>query len=586
MGCIVTAYADPNPNDKMRRSSIDVQAWTVRRLVSAIDGVGNERIFIPSFQRDFVWSADKQRDLIESIRTLKPVGALLFYDDGIHDGKQQFQIVDGLQRSTTLRDYETDVFATYTADEADDEFITTMLDALDVAGESAAERRLAEKRLRSAITTWIRNRRSFSPQDGFRTASLLKQLAQAAGRDDALANATALDLTEEYLERLRKELEIGDYRIPVVIFSGDKRLLPDIFEKLNTRGVKLNKFDILASSWSERTLDVTVKALVDAAALRRKDLNSGTVQRLTTKPVPGRYELYDAVCSFGIVLVEDHKRLFTRKRAWKPSDPVSAGFNLVALSFALSLSDIDRVPKYLGEFESPDAYFTSLFDACNEVERTLGPAMLGSFEAAKAPTTHTELQMASIIASVFRAQVGRGAASYLSEAERGRHLQQHYLWDALRREWTGTGDTKAVRAVGSERYAAAVAKSLFYNTARAWHGEHVSEAASRGKKWLDAPALALLRAYLYACDVDDAALAQTLYVVPAQPSVSILCGTPNVISNVRITNAAGLVLADPGSALPALTTAPTAQQVRHHLDQRFNVMLDKIALKYQFANEA
>jgi len=232
----VSIYADPSPNANPRRSAVDVQVWTVRRLVDAIEGAGNERIFIPSFQRDFVWSTDRQRDLIESIRTLKPIGALLFFDDGINGGKQQYQIVDGLQRSTTLRNYHTQVFTTYTADEADDEFIGELLDVLDVASASLTERRLAEKRLRSAITQWIRNRRSFSSQDGFKTASLLKQCGDAVKSTEALASVDALDLTEQYLECLRKELEIGEYPIPVVVFKGEKRLLPEIFEKLNTRG--------------------------------------------------------------------------------------------------------------------------------------------------------------------------------------------------------------------------------------------------------------------------------------------------------------------------------------------------------------
>ena len=47
-----------------KRSTVDVQTWSVRRLVDAIDGVGNERIFIPSFQRGFVWKKSRQQELI------------------------------------------------------------------------------------------------------------------------------------------------------------------------------------------------------------------------------------------------------------------------------------------------------------------------------------------------------------------------------------------------------------------------------------------------------------------------------------------------------------------------------------------
>ncbi len=581
----MNSHSEANRNGNVRRSAVDVQVWTVRRLVDAIEGAGNERIFIPSFQRDFVWNAERQRDLVESIRTMKPIGALLFYDDGICSGKQQYQIVDGLQRSTTLRNYETQVFTTYTADEADDLFIGELLDVLDVAATSATERRLAEKRMRSSVTQWIRGRRSFSSQDGFKTASLLKGLAEAVNTSEALGNVAALDLTEQYLERLRKELEIGEYPIPVVVFKGEKRLLPDIFEKLNTRGIKLNKFDILASSWSDRAVEIATPAIVEAAALRRRELAKASVQRITAERVTGAYELYDAVCSFGIVLVERYPRLFPKKKSWTASDPLSCGFNVVAHSFGLSLSDIERVPGYLDDQESPDVYLQQLFEACGEVSMGLEPTLGCTFDGSKAPATHTELQMASIIAAIYRMRVGRSSKSFLSPAERMRSVRQHYLWDTLRREWSGTGDTKAVRAVTSDRYGSDVGKSLFFDTARAWYSEHLNDASGRGTKWLDAAGVALLRAYLFASDVDTRN-AQTLYLSPAHASASIVFGTPNVISNVQIKNAAGVVVADPGSALPRLATSPSAEQLRAHLQQRINVMLDKIALTYEFSNSA
>jgi len=88
---------------------------------------------------------------------------------------------------------------------------------------------------------------------------------------------------------------------------------------------------------------------------------------MVTERVSGTYELYDAMSSLGIVLVERYRRLFTKKKGWKASDPLSCGFNVVALSFGVSLSEIDKVPGYLSEQESPDVYFGELFEACDEV---------------------------------------------------------------------------------------------------------------------------------------------------------------------------------------------------------------------------
>lgn len=564
-----------------KRSTVDVQTWTVRRLVDAIDGIGNERIFIPSFQRGFVWKRPKQQELIESIRTSKPIGALLFYDNGIHDGKQQYQIVDGLQRSTTLRNYEIDVFTTYTADEAEEEFITAILDTLDVATEHANERRFAERRIRNAITAWVRARRSFEARDGFRVGSLLREIGDALGVPDSIANAAALDLCEQYLERLRRELEIGAYQIPVVVFAGDRGLLPDIFEKLNTRGVKLNKFDILASSWSDRSVDVRSEAILAGMTERRSELEKGVIRRSTLNGKVARHELFDSVCGFGIVLSERFPELFARKKGWTAAEPLSCAFNLVALSFGISLSHLDRVPDKLQGWESIDLYFERLLEACDDVARAIRPVCLGDFVATRVSLAHTELQMASLVASVFRAHHGDGAASALPLVERSKMLRQHYLWDAIRREWTGTGDTKAVRAVLQERYALPVSRSMFFDSARAWYNEHLADARSTKKYWMDQSTVALLRAYLFASGIEEDQLTQ-IVAVPANPEVSIAYGTANLVSNVRLTEAKGHLLVDPGTALPPLPPAPTAEQVRNHLERRFGVMLDKIALAYQF----
>jgi hypothetical protein len=569
-----------------KRSTIDVQAWAVHRLVDAITGAGNERIFIPSFQRSFVWKPKKQQELIESIRTSKPIGSLLFYDNGIQDGKQQYQIVDGLQRSTTLKNYQVDVFKTYTADEAEEDFITAILDALDVATEHRDERRLAEKRVRSAITTWVRARHSFESRDGFSVTLLLGTIGDHLRVENAAASLEALNLCEQYLERLRNDLEIGSYKIPVVVFGGDRALLPDIFEKLNTRGVKLNKFDILASSWSDKKVDIESTPILNSIAKRRRELEKSAIQRTFSNGRAGKVELFDSVCGFGIELSDRFQGLFARKKGWTAAEPLSCAFNLVALSFGLSLSKLEDVPGELDQWESMDDYFEGLLAACEEVAEALKSLCDGTFEASRIRYTHTELQMASLVAAIFQARYIEGTAETMSPRAVETNLPQHYLWDALRREWSGTGDTKAVRAVKEARYATAVNRSVFFESANAWHNEHLMDAYNVTKKsWMDATCVALLRAYLHASGVPLDASSR-IVAEPANPSVSIIFGTANLVSNVRLLDAKGHVLADPGTALPTLSSTPTENQIRNHLRERFKVMLDKIALAYGFPQRA
>lgn len=565
---------------KPPRSSIDVQTWSVRKLVAAINGEGAERIFIPSFQRSFVWNQKKQDELINSIKESKPVGALLFFDDGIRNGKRQYQIVDGLQRATTLINYEQAVFTSFTVDEIDEDFVSELLDYLDIASERVAERNLAEKKVCSAVTGWIRNQRSFAARDGFRGSGLLAAVAERFGVTDATSNAAAMRLCEDYVETIRGHLEIGEYRMPVVVFSGDKALLPKIFEQLNTTGVKLNKFDILASSWDEQLIPVKLPALEKAVKRRMTELGKESIAREVGDSQRGKVELFHAVCGTGIVLAESAPDLFPTKRNWKPSEPLSHAFNVTALTFAVPLSEMDEIPGRLRRFESPDAYFGEVFAAADEVARALRPTTAGTFTETRVSQTHTELQMASIVATIFRARAKHSDGQYLSETERAKLLRQHYLWDAIRREWTGTGDTKAVRVVVQDRYMTPVTREAFMTAARAWHEEHLENIRHSKAAWIDISALAFLRAYLFASGV--APQAEALRTESVVPFVSLLTGKPLVVSNIRILNTSGGLVSDPGSAVPPPSASPTTPDLRDFLNKRFNAMLDKIVLAYGF----
>ena len=567
------------------RSAIDVQTWSVQKLVAAINGDGSERIFIPSFQRSFVWNQQRQDGLIHSIKESRPVGSLLFFDDGIRDGKRQYQIVDGLQRATTLINYEQAVFTSFSVAEVDEDFVANLLDYLDVASERAAERSLAEKKVRSVCTAWVRKQRSFAARDGFRGSGLLAAVAERFDLSDASANTSAMQLCEDYVEAIRGRLEIGEYRMPVVVFSGDKSLLPDIFEQLNTTGVKLNKFDILASSWDQQLVPIKLPELEKAVKRRMTELGKESIAREVADTERGKVELFHAVCASGIVLAERAPDLFPTKKKWKPSEPLSHAFNVTALTFSVPLSEMDAIPDRLRRFESPDAYFGEVFAAVDEVERALRPTMAGEFVESGVTQTHTELQMASIVATIFRARAKHSDGQFVTEANRAKLLRQHYLWDAIRREWTGTGDTKAVRVVVQDRYMSPVTRETFMTAARAWHEEHMEAVRNSKAKWIDISTLAFLRAYLFASNVTIRPGAPAMVTEPVVPYLSILTGKPLLVSNVRILDDRGHVLCDPSASVPHPPAAPTTHDLRDFLYNRFNAMLDKVVLAYGFPHQ-
>ena len=89
----------------------------VRNLTSYLDDIENGLLQIPSFQRDFVWTRDKIKELFDSIKNRYPIGSVLLWKPGQQIGddkktigsyytpkekKEKVYLLDGFQRFSTL----------------------------------------------------------------------------------------------------------------------------------------------------------------------------------------------------------------------------------------------------------------------------------------------------------------------------------------------------------------------------------------------------------------------------------------------------------------------------------------------------
>src|SRR5690625_2632161 len=61
-----------------------------------------DKVYLPKFQRGFVWSKETRRELIKTIKKGLPIGTLLLS----RKEDNTYLIVDGRQRVSTLKDYE------------------------------------------------------------------------------------------------------------------------------------------------------------------------------------------------------------------------------------------------------------------------------------------------------------------------------------------------------------------------------------------------------------------------------------------------------------------------------------------------
>lgn len=99
-----TSFNEVNPYDP-DQIRVDNRSFTIHHIVSLINS--GEIDLSPDFQRHFVWKEIwKKSSLIESIMLRIPLPVFYFSQD--NDGL--FQVVDGLQRLTVIRDFLMDKF--------------------------------------------------------------------------------------------------------------------------------------------------------------------------------------------------------------------------------------------------------------------------------------------------------------------------------------------------------------------------------------------------------------------------------------------------------------------------------------------
>lgn len=90
--------------DYARTVKFTVVEYTFEFIVERLN---SERYYVPSYQRELIWTPSKQSKFIESVFMGLPIPFVFFWQDG--NGKME--IVDGSQRLRTIRDFMADKFA-------------------------------------------------------------------------------------------------------------------------------------------------------------------------------------------------------------------------------------------------------------------------------------------------------------------------------------------------------------------------------------------------------------------------------------------------------------------------------------------
>ena len=501
-----------------------IKTWTVNELIDATSANPRlgRRVTIPRFQRRLVWTRQKQEQLIESIKKGYPFGSLLMYREADDvDEMEHYKLIDGLQRTQALRHHASHPNSSFTRTDLSDELIELVAQELDRVSEMDISSQ--QTQIRRAMLRWIWDSQGFSEADGWGIAGLVNVLIseilelEADTYEFYTANRELLSddrpfkvWVTNFLNSIQEESDIGKAEVPIIIFTGPSRELPTVFELLNTQGTNLKRYEIFAAQWLNYRQPIENEAIIDAIWKKYGELEKLGLTLDVAQEAPDEqsrlerhYTLFEYLFGLGQYLSQKYPHLF---KAVKVDQPSSAGFNLTAACLGRSVKDEEmrKLPEAIHglNLTTLEAY---LLESVGFVNNTMKPVLsLHPYGQTKVSYYHTELQIISMIATAFQARYNKNDLSVSKnwEDKRGelrKHIPMYYLYDILRNNWAGSGQSRLYDMVSNERYLKPpLTKALWSQALSIWFNSHINSRHHKIRYVKDDYPEYLLLRYIYA----------------------------------------------------------------------------------------
>ena len=437
------------------------ELWCLKDLWSAMNdpSIGIDslepRVFtVPQFQRRLVWPETKKEALIQSILEGYPIGCLLLYrhplkktieiPGGQSIEAEEYGIVDGLQRTDTIVSHLRNTLIQI----APEMLMGLNFDAMHSGLEEQAGQQLLAERVLEVMLNWMKERQS--PSDaGYSPTPLIKRLFEdVLGKGPDAAAFIQLDqVVKALLDHVKDRVDISEQKIPVLVYTGDKADLPEIFERINTQGTALSKYEVFAATWSyvHVSLDGNyAKEVEEQIELRANKLTDAGFTLADADHVT----LFDYLDGLSQVIGKKFPMLFSSDKA--EAGELSVAFPLATLIHGFSLSDmadLDRIFPVENGKVSVSRFEEVLRAALDVVGSALGHRLAFSFDGEGGGIDHAEYQMISLVgaasAALFDPNKGLAERHDMKEKKKTitvlkKTIPQHFLYDAVRRRWRGS----------------------------------------------------------------------------------------------------------------------------------------------------
>ncbi len=376
---------------------------------------------------------------------------MLFYET-FEDNKRTYILVDGLQRGNSIKKYMTNPTEFFYDDSISDEFCESILTLLGKEGKDNYAV------IRGILTSFIKKQKTFKNLQYFSVAK------QIAGEFDASFDAIEglIDTITIFFEE-RQDLydKIAGTVIPVIVYTGDESNLPDIFDRINSKGTPLDQYEVYAAAWpvnekyTIENIDIieNIVRKYDAFVEDGYQIHGYSREEMRTTK---RVNAFEYLFGFSKYLVSKYEILgFNKNLADDTVNPLA--FELVNAC----LNDTDRIRTLYTNLRTIDLNVLeqAICTAIDFVNSAI--SVVTKFKGNSRNTNkifHSKYQVLSMISTTFKEMYANGNydnfAGTWNERKNiiSKNLVQYYVYDIITNYWSEGGTGKIHAAAKPNRY--------------------------------------------------------------------------------------------------------------------------------------
>ena len=449
-----------------------------------LDLINKGSITLPNFQRDLVWSDEQKRDLSLSLKRGLPFGIfLLAKSNSSANDDSKLKLLDGFQRTNAIMEIYNSPQTFFEKSQIDVDILRELEQLLVTNGAEIPEPKKGE--IADRIVSWIKDQKDLDTTKKFTGLYLFRDLAKQFSLEEDQINQL-LFAGHELLAPIISEIDmerqnIGEIEIPCIIYKGEDENLPEIFEKLNTQGTKLTKYQIFAAHWSDYKLSANVqrdiKEVMYEKYLERQTEGNITIDDLPSREIylSGQINLFEYLFGLGNIIEKNFPLLFLGKGD-------SIGFTLSAACLRGSVKQIINIQSAFENGFEFQKFRNALFNSIaivNDQLLSILSLKINKYKTSREPKQiifHSDYQIISFISKLFRDKYSLDTFDVLEtwedKKEWVKNIQYYYLYDKIERNWRGSGDSRIEDMLSTTIYENIITKEIWRNSLNRWFREY------------------------------------------------------------------------------------------------------------------